>query len=71
MLSKNNVKPKVKEYQGKDFSYLAVATDVSGYIGMINEWGDEVIPCKFTSIEKTKACKDGLFILAYNDTGNT
>ncbi len=69
LLSKNNVKPKVKEYQGKDFSYLAVATDVSGYIGMINEWGDEVIPCKFTSIEKTKACKDGLFILAYNDTG--
>ena len=69
LFSKNSVKPQIKEYQGKDFSYLAVATDASGDSGMINERGDEVIPCTFTSIEETKACKDGFFILAYDDTG--
>lgn len=68
-VSKDSVKLKTKEYQGKDFSYIAQAEDRSGKEKMINERGEEVFSCGDGLIGESKIYGDSFLIHIYDSTG--
>ncbi|MBQ8298280.1 MAG: WG repeat-containing protein [Clostridia bacterium] len=59
-------RPKIEEYQGKSFSYMAVVQKGYNY-GIINEHGEEVIPCVFFDVDEIKMTEEGCFIQARTD----
>lgn len=68
-VSKNSVKLKTKEYQGKDFSYIAKAEDRSGKERMINERGEEVFSCGDGLIGESKIYGNDFLVHIYDSTG--
>ena len=56
-------RPEIEEYQGKKFSYIAVVQKGHDY-GIINERGEEVIPCVFFEVDEIKLAEEGCLIQA-------
>lgn len=65
------VKPHPKVYEGEDFSYVAQVEDEYGKEGLINERGEEVVPCVFSngSINETRAFENTYILHICDKTG--
>jgi hypothetical protein len=65
-----NQKLVLEEYQGEDFSYFAIVQKKGGGSGLINERGQEVIPCVVESFYEDHAYPGTHLFRLYETTGD-